>query len=55
MVGFTVKKTGSLDTKQPSTATIGRGWRYQVKYEPRCEKTGLRVSDQVRQRPGCAA
>ena len=30
MVGFTLKKTGVLDTKQPSTATIGRGWRYQV-------------------------
>ena len=23
--------------------------------EPRCEKTGLRVSDQVRHKPGCAA
>ena len=24
-------------------------------YEPRCEKTGLQVSDQVRHKPGCAA
>ena len=23
--------------------------------EPRCEKTGLRVSDQVRHKPGCTA
>lgn len=30
MVGFTIKKAGTLDTKQPSTATIGRGWRYQA-------------------------
>ena len=24
-------------------------------FEPRCEKTGLRVSDQVRRKPGCTA
>ena len=23
------------------------------RYEPRCEKTGLQVSDQVRHKPGC--
>ena len=23
-------------------------------FEPRCEKTGLRVCDQVRHKPGCA-
>ena len=29
--------------------------KYQLLLEPRCEKTGLPVSDQVQHKPGCTA
>ena len=32
-----------------------RSWGQLFKFEPRCEKTGLRVFDQVPHKPGCTA
>ena len=54
IVDSNIKSSGGLRNEYHWKKTCLRGWSHRLMAnEPRCEKTGLGVSDQVPHKPGC--